>query len=82
MEITISIPDTVVESAHSRGLTPETYVEELLVQEDAPNSPEKTPEERLADLERFFEGMTRYSYKIPHLPDEALTRESFYSGHD
>ena len=34
------------------------------------------------DMGTFFEVMTKDSDKLPHLSDEALTRESFYQDHD
>jgi hypothetical protein len=37
---------------------------------------------KLANLEKFFEEMAAHSDKIPLLPDEAFTRESFYQDHD
>ncbi len=36
----------------------------------------------LANLEKIFEEMAAHSDKIPLLPDEAFTRESFYQDHD
>jgi hypothetical protein len=33
------------------------------------------------NLEEFFRAMSAYSDKIPQLPDEAFTRESFYQDH-
>jgi len=82
MEITVTISDEVAEQAKARGLTPESYVEELIAEHVVPSDSEKTMEQKLADLEKFFEGMTANSHKIPHLPDKALTRESFYRDYD
>jgi hypothetical protein len=33
-------------------------------------------------MEEFFRVMAAHSDKIPQLPDEAFTRESFYRDHD
>jgi hypothetical protein len=40
------------------------------------------PAERKMDMEAFIRGMAAHSDKIPQLPDEAFTRESFYQDHD
>ena len=82
MQITVTIPDEFAAQARARGLTPEGYVESLI--EDAvrvdPAAP--PPAKRKRDMEAFFRGMAAYSDKIPQLPDEAFTRESFYQDHD
>ena len=86
MQITINIPDEVATQAEARGLTPEDYVEGLIGQRKLAAPPvvktEANRAERMARLEKFFEDITAYSDKIPILPDEAYTRESFYSDHD
>ena len=65
-----------------RGVSPESYVRSLI--EEAVRSAPAVP--GLAaprmDMETFFKGMAAYSEKIPQLPDEAFTRESFYQDHD
>jgi hypothetical protein len=78
MRITITIPDELAAEVRSRGVTPETYVEQLLAEKVVPTPAEISTEERLADLERFFAEMAVFSKKLPSLPDEAFTRESFY----
>jgi hypothetical protein len=78
MEITVTIPDEVAAEARARGLTPESYVEGLIAEKHLSTSAESTTKQKLANLEKFFEAMAANSHKIPHLPDEALTRESFY----
>jgi hypothetical protein len=82
MQITVDIPDEFVAQAKARGLTPEAYVKGLidggLRTDPAPLPPAKPK----MDLEEFFKAMSAYSDKIPQLPDEAFTRESFYQDHD
>ena len=81
MEITVTIPDEVAEQAKARGLTPESYVEELVTEQGAAPKPLRTREQRRADMARFIEEISKNSEEIPLLPDEAFTRESFYSDH-
>ena len=67
--------------AHARGMEVPTYVETLLEQALAIRTvppPQRTAQE----MEAFFEAMAANSEKIPQLPDEAFTRESFYKDHD
>ena len=82
MEITVTIPDEVAEQAKARGLTPESYVEELVLEQGSELKPLKTREQRRADMARFIEEISRNSEDIPLLPDAAFTRESFYSDRD
>jgi len=85
MQITVNIPDEVAAQAQARGLTPENYVESLIAKQKLTAPVLKTDEnlaERMAKLEEFFESFSANSENIPILPDEAYTRESFYSDHD
>jgi hypothetical protein len=78
VQITVDIPDEIVAEVEARGLTPESYVRGLI--ENAVAKPEGAAGRR--DMHAFFRAMAAHSEKIPQLPDEAFTRESFYQDHD
>ena len=81
MQITLEIPDHVAAKAAVLGVSVEDYVREVLTRETAASHPAtllKTREERQAWLDE----LAQFSDGIPELPDEALTRESFYQDHD
>lgn len=82
MRITVTIPDELAAEMTAQGLTPEGYVEKLVAEQAANRGfgagGRLTREEFDASLDR----MTRYSDKIPLLPDEAFTRASMYEDHD
>jgi len=81
MQITVDIPDEFAAQVKARGLTPEGYVRSLI--DDAVRTapvPLPPPKPKM-NLEEFFRAMSAYSDKIPQLPDEAFTRESFYQDH-
>jgi len=82
MEITVTIPDEIVAEAQARGLSTESYVAELIAGPGTISRPAKTRDQRRAQIEQFVEEISRNSENIPLLPDEAFTRESFYSDHD
>jgi hypothetical protein len=82
MQITVTIPDELVAQVQARGLTPESYVEQLIAEQAVLTRTQARPADELANLERFFEEIAAHSDKIPLLPDEAFTRESFYRDHD
>jgi hypothetical protein len=82
MQITVTIPDDFAAHVRARGLTPEGYVEGLIAEQAVSSPVAADSANRLADLEVFFAEMAANSDKIPILPDEALTRESFYQDHD
>jgi hypothetical protein len=84
MQITVKIPDEFAAQVQARGLTPESYVESLI--EDAARTAQAAtgpvrPKNRM-DMQTFLQKMAAFSEKIPQLPDEAFTRESFYRDHD
>jgi len=82
MQITIEIPDELAAEAKARGMTPEGYVRSLIdggLHTDPAPLPLAKPKR---DLEAFFRALAANSDKIPQLPDEAFTRESFYQDHD
>jgi hypothetical protein len=82
MQITVDIPDQLAEQIRARGLTPEGFVRSLIDEAERNAPPVPDPTQPKLDMEAFFKGMAAYSEKIPQLPDEAFTRESFYQDHD
>jgi hypothetical protein len=83
MQITVTIPDDFAAHVVARGLTPEGYVEQMIAERaGAATQVAVDTSARLADLEVFLAEMATYSERVPVLPDEALTRESFYRDHD
>jgi hypothetical protein len=92
MLITIEIPDELIAQAHARGLALDRYLPQLLAQQLAtetesrsaaqatPVTPPRRPGQR--DMQQFFQEMAAHSDRIPVLPDQAFTRESFYQDHD
>jgi hypothetical protein len=82
MQITVEISDELAARARARGLTPEAYVKGLIEEAArAEGTPSETAQGKM-DMETFLKGMAAHSDKIPQLPDEAFTRESFYQDHD
>jgi hypothetical protein len=84
MQITVSIPDELAAQVQARGLTPESYVESLIGDAGrmTPAVSGPIPPKNPMDMKTFLENMAAFSDKIPQLPDEAFTRESFYQDHD
>ena len=82
MLVTIEIPDEVAAKAEARGMTPESYVRSLIDDAAGTVPLPLPPAKPKMDMTQFFEAMSAYSDKIPQLPDEAFTRESFYQDHD
>lgn len=66
--------------AQARGVEIEAYVESLLEQAvTTGHSPRRRTRE---EMRTFYDVLAAHSEKIPQLPDEAFTRESFYQDHD
>jgi hypothetical protein len=72
MQITVTIPDEVAAVAHARGLTPESYVEELIAEQGITAKPALTREQRLANLEKFFEEFSANSENISYSSRRSL----------
>jgi hypothetical protein len=80
MQVSVTIPDDIAAQALASGMTPESYVQELIAARNP--APQPSIAQKLADLESFFAEITAYSGKAPNLPDEAFSRESLYRDHD
>jgi hypothetical protein len=82
MQIVVEIPDEFAAQVKARGLEPESYVRSVV--EDAMRTTTTLPAqvEKRMDMDEFIRKMAEHSEKIPQLPDEAFTRESFYQDHD
>jgi hypothetical protein len=82
MQITVEIPDELAAQAQARGMTPESYVRSL-IDNAAHNAFSSLPQSAPGiDMKTFLHEMAAHSDRIPELPDEAFTRESFYQDHD
>lgn len=82
MQITIEIPDEFAIQAQALGLTPEIYVRSLINRAIGAFPVPLPPHEPKMSMDEFLEAMSAFSDKIPQLPDEVFTRESFYQDHD
>jgi hypothetical protein len=82
MQVTINIPDELAAQVRSRGLTPQSYVEQLISEQAATARGSAPHKLSLEEFEASLDELTRYSDKIPVLPTEALSRESLYQDHD
>jgi hypothetical protein len=71
MEITVKIPNELAAQAKARELAVEDYLQELLAQR-APGLL------NVGRIRSSLDSLTQFSDKIPQLPEEAFTRESFY----
>jgi len=78
MQITVTIPDEFVAQVKARGLEPQSFGQNVI--DDAlRRTPKPLPLGKpKMDMQTFLREMTAFSDKIPQLPDEAFTRESFY----
>ena len=82
MQITVDIPDDFAAQVKARGLTPESYVRNLIDDAVRTSPAAPPPAKPRMNMDEFIEKMSANSEKIPQLPDEAFTRESFYQDHD
>ena len=77
MKITVTISDELAAHAEARGLSIEVYVQSQVEEAGRkllpPHRP-RAPEQ----IEAFFEAMAEGSQRLPFLPTESFTRESFY----
>jgi hypothetical protein len=81
MEIRVNIPEELAAQAQARGLSPESYVEELLARQVAtPRLADKHPRGP-EEIRAWLDSLAQFSDKIPPLP-EVISREWIYQDHD
>jgi hypothetical protein len=81
MQVTVNIPDELAAQVRARGESPERFVNRL-VEEASRAARNGSASFSTGDLDLFFAAISANSDKIPQLPDEAFTRESFYGESD
>jgi hypothetical protein len=82
MQITVTIPDEFAALVQARGQEPQSFGQSVI--DDAVRSAPAAlpPAKPKMNMEEFLQRMAQFSDKVPQLPDEAFTRESFYQDHD
>jgi hypothetical protein len=82
IELKPEIEAQLVADAHAKGVEPSVYassmIERIYLRVNGTRRPSRNPEE----VRAWLDSLTQFSDKIPQLPDEAFTRESFYQGHE
>ncbi len=81
MEIKIKIPDELAAQAKARGLQPEAYVEEILVQQVEVRPPGTRQPLTAQEIRAWLDSLAQFSDKIPALP-EIISREWIYQDHE
>ena len=77
MQIRVTVPDELAAEAQARGISVEAYVQSLVEEASRKSLHPHQPRTR-EQIEAFFEAMAEGSQKLPLLPTESFTRESFY----
>lgn len=80
MVVTINIPDEFAARARERGLSLETYVQQILEQELTSVSEIKRLRTQ-REIRAWLDSLSQFSDKIPPLP-ETISREWLYQDHD
>jgi hypothetical protein len=82
VELKPEIEAQLVADAHARGVEPSVYagsmIERVYLRANGPRRLSRNPEE----VRAWLDSLTQFSDKIPQLPDEAFTRDSFYQDHE
>lgn len=81
LELRPEVEARLAAEAQAHGVDIQVYVESLL--EQAVTAVTAQPRRRTREeMRTFYNALAAHSDKIPQLPDEAFTRESFYRDHD
>jgi post-segregation antitoxin (ccd killing protein) len=80
MVVTVNIPDELAEAAKARGLSLESYVQEILAQQLARPTETRQPRTQ-EEIRGWLDSLAQFSDKIPPLP-ETISREWLYQDHD
>jgi hypothetical protein len=82
MRITITIPDEFAAQIKARGLEPQSSCQSLIDEAVRATPAPLPPAKPKMEMGELLRRMAAFSEKIPQLPDESFTRESFYQDHD
>ncbi len=78
VELKPEIEAQLVAEAHAEGVEPSVYagnvLERVYLRGGGAHKPSRSPEE----VRAWLDSMAQFSDKIPQLPEDAFTRESFY----
>ena len=77
MVVTINVPDELAAQAKARGLSLESYVQEILAQQMAAQAVETRPSRTPEEIRAWLDSLAQFSDKIPPLP-ETISREWIY----
>lgn len=77
LEVSDDVAEKIQQEAEAKGLTIDEYLRSLLPEQKL--EPELTPQER---ARRWREWVDSHKSKGPHLPAEAISRESIYTRED
>jgi hypothetical protein len=81
MVVRINVPEELVSQAQARGLSLETYVEQLLAQQAANGGAGTRRPQTPEQIREWLDSLAQFSDKIPPLPD-IISREWIYQDHD
>jgi hypothetical protein len=81
MVVTVNIPDELAVVAKARGLSLESYVQEILAQQLGIVVPQVRPTRTAEEIRAWLDSLTQLSDKIPALPDQ-ISRTWIYQDHD
>jgi hypothetical protein len=81
IELKPEIEAQLVAEAQAKGIAPPVYAASVIERAFSASGTQRRP--RNADeIRAWLDSLTQFSDKIPQLPDEAFTRESFYQDRD
>lgn len=82
IELRPEIEAQLVAEAHAKGVDPSVYagsmIERVYLLANGTRRPLRNPQE----VRAWLDSLSQFSDKIPQLPDEAFSRESFYQGNE
>jgi hypothetical protein len=81
MEITVNIPDELVDEARAHGVTPEAYVEAVLARQVGGRAGDVRQRRTPDDVAEWIDSLAQLSERIPPLPAR-ISREWIYQDHD
>lgn len=81
MVVTVNIPDEIAAQAKARGLSPESYVQEILAQQLTIQATETKRPRTQEEIRAWLDSLAQFSDKIPPLP-ETISRDWIYQDHD
>ena len=82
VELKPDIEAQIIAEARAKGIEPSIYAGSVIERAYRHGNETRTASRTPEEVRAWLDSLTQFSDKIPQLPEEAFTRESFYQDYE